>query len=57
MSGSKANKPTKQAYDSGRQAFYKGKLDSPYRKRSILHKEWVRGFDTAYFDNLQQVTK
>jgi len=53
MGGTKKQHSTKQAYDCGRQAFIKGILDSPYRTRSILHKEWLRGFDAAYLDNLK----
>jgi hypothetical protein len=42
----------KTAYDMGKRAFYRGILFSPYKRASVLNKEWQRGFDTAYFSNL-----
>lgn len=44
-----------QAYDKGMYAFNKGYFDSPYPRKSILYKEWLRGFNTAYFTNLKRV--
>ena len=41
------------AYDMGYKAFCKGYFDSPYKEGTVLLKEWQRGFDTAYFDNIK----
>ena len=43
--------PTKEAFDMGKRAFRKGIFHSPYKKTSVLHREWERGFNAAYFDN------
>jgi len=53
MGGIPKKKPTDQAYDMGYRAFLKGVFNSPYKVTSILHKEWQRGFDTAYLQNLR----
>ena len=39
------------AYEMGLNAFYRGIFDSPYKKSSVFHKEWERGFNTSYFAN------
>lgn len=49
--GGVAKKPLEKAFDMGRNAFRKGIFESPYKKTSVLHKEWERGFNTAYFQN------
>ena len=43
--------PTKVAFDMGKRAFVKGIFNSPYKKTSVLHREWERGFNSAYFEN------
>lgn len=43
------------AYEQGYKDFKNGNLDNPYRETSKSYKDWQRGFDKAYFDNLQQV--
>lgn len=48
---SNTKKPLQKAYEMGKNAFYRGIFDSPYRKNSILNKEWERGFDTAFIEN------
>ena len=46
-------KPLQVAFQMGYNAFYRGIFDSPYKKTSFLHKEWQRGWNTGYFDNLE----
>jgi hypothetical protein len=41
------------AYYKGYRDFLHGKLDDPYRKNSLLSKEWQRGQNAAYFKNLE----
>ena len=38
------------AFDMGRKSFIAGRFTHPYRKETILAKEWQRGWDRAYFD-------
>ena len=42
-------------YEYGKLSFYKGKLNSPFKSTTYAHKEWKRGFNRAYFDNLEKV--
>lgn len=41
-----------EAFERGYADFFKGNLTSTYR--GMLLKEWVRGFNTAYFDNMKE---
>jgi hypothetical protein len=50
-------KPLQVAFDMGKNAFYRGIFDSPYKKTSFLHKEWQRGFNAGYFENRDQQIK
>jgi len=50
-------KPLEVAFDMGQKAFYRGIFDSPYKETSFLHKEWKRGFDSGYFQNLKNLRK
>ena len=38
------------AFLMGRKSFIEGRFNHPYRKETILAKEWQRGWDRAYFD-------
>jgi len=52
MGGSTSKKqPTEEAFEMGKRAFLKGIFTSPYKKTSVLHREWERGFNSAYFSN------
>ena len=42
----------KEVYLEGLAAFKAGKLDNPYKPRTYYWKEWSRGFDSGYFENL-----
>ena len=39
----------------GYKAFKKGNLDSKLKQNSMQHREWQRGFNIAYFENLKKV--
>jgi len=43
------------AYKEGYYAFSRGWLECKYSLTSTRGKEWQRGFDRAYFDNLQRI--
>ena len=42
-------------YNHGMSSFRKGQLVNPYPKDTVKHREWERGFNTAYFENLEKV--
>ena len=46
-------------YDKGRYAFTRGWIANPYSEddpgKEWQRKEWQRGFDAAYFDNLSKL--
>lgn len=42
-------------YDKGRYAFTRGWIANPYDEDEAKGKEWQRGFNAAYFDNLDKV--
>lgn len=44
-------------FNKGYYAFSRGWLNNSYDPTSLAGKEWQRGFDAAYFDNLERVTK
>lgn len=37
------------AYKIGYRAFFEGRLDNPYPEDTWFGKEWIRGFNTAYY--------
>ena len=42
-------------FEQGRTAFYKGRITSPYNRDTYNDKEWQRGFNRGYFENLEKV--
>ncbi len=53
----KKNKKTFPPFLKGKKAFEEGRLDNPYKEDRNFEgfREWERGFNTAYFDNLEKV--
>lgn len=45
----------KDAFILGKHCFLKLKVNNPYKKNTPFYKEWQRGFDTAYFENLDRM--
>jgi len=43
--------PLRIQFDEGHRSFLRGNLKNPYKEDNIRHKEWQRGFNTAYFEN------
>lgn len=41
-------------FDKGKFAFKKGWLGNPYKPDTVQGKEWQRGFNAAYFENLER---
>ena len=49
--------PLRIQYEQGYKAFYNGWLTNHYDRTSLHGKEWQRGFDAAYFDNISFLRK
>lgn len=43
------------AFEMGMKAFRVNNQDSPYKPGTVLHKEWLRGYDRAYFQCYDQL--
>lgn len=48
----KKRKQPNAAFLRGAEDFKRGMTRNPYRVKSYYFKEWERGFNTAYYDNL-----
>lgn len=44
------------AFNEGYYAFSRGWIVSKYNPNTLKGKEWQRGFDRAYFDNLKKAS-
>jgi hypothetical protein len=44
------------AFEEGYYAFKRGWVVCKYNPETLKGKEWQRGFDLAYFDNLKKVS-
>jgi hypothetical protein len=47
--------PLKIQFNQGYYAFSRGWLGNQYDPDTVAGKEWQRGFDKAYFDNLAKI--
>ena len=54
---SKYDAPLRIQFEKGVLSFRKGKVRSPYPLNTMQHREWERGFNSAYFVNLKRVNK
>lgn len=52
---SKNDAPLKIQFEQGFVAFRKGNMKCPYRLNSMQAREWQRGFNSAYFHNLDRL--
>tara|TARA_B100001250_G_C19782538_1_gene782533 strand:+ start:202 stop:414 length:213 start_codon:yes stop_codon:yes gene_type:complete len=52
---SKYDAPLPIQYNKGRGAFYRGIMKTPYHLNTMQHREWQRGFDSAFFAQLKKV--
>ncbi len=43
------------ANDKGYKDFTSGRIINPYNLNTYRHKEWERGFNKAYFEQLKKV--
>jgi hypothetical protein len=51
----KARATLQVAFESGKIGFKKN-MYNPFHPKSDLYKEWERGYNTEYFDNLKRLT-
>ena len=49
--------PLKIQFGQGHYAVSRGWLNNQYDPESVAGKEWQRGFDAAYFENLARISK
>jgi ribosome modulation factor len=42
------------AYTTGYHAFFTGKIVCPYQPDTHFAREWQRGFNKAYFENMNE---
>jgi len=42
-------------FEFGKKSFYKGNVNSPFNSNTHKDREWNRGFNNAYFENLKRV--
>jgi hypothetical protein len=51
----KYDAPLKVQYQMGYENFKRGKLVNPFHEDTMQYREWHRGFNKAYYDNLKRV--
>ena len=49
------NPPLRIQHDKGYRAFKRGRIINPFKQNSSFYKEWERGFNKAYFENLEKI--
>ena len=49
--------PLRIQVEKGFRAFHSGKIINPYMADTAFYKEWERGFNMAYFENLKRVQR
>ena len=49
----KNDAPLRIQYQKGRTAFYKGHMVSSFNRNTMQYREWLRGFNAAYYENLE----
>jgi len=47
--------PLRIQVEKGYRAFHRGKIYNPYKFNTAFYKEWERGFNNAYFENLRKL--
>tara|TARA_R100001443_G_scaffold108137_2_gene118373 strand:+ start:576 stop:827 length:252 start_codon:yes stop_codon:yes gene_type:complete len=51
----KYDAPLKYQYEKGYHDFKHGRVFNPFHKDTMQHREWLRGFNKAYFEQLKKV--
>jgi hypothetical protein len=47
--------PLRIQVEKGYKAFHRGRVTNPYKIDTAFYKEWERGFNKAYFENLEKI--
>tara|TARA_R110000751_G_scaffold151136_1_gene256118 strand:+ start:2355 stop:2612 length:258 start_codon:yes stop_codon:yes gene_type:complete len=53
----KYDAPLKVQFQKGYEDFKRGRMGSPFNKDTMQYREWNRGFDKAWDENLKRVIK
>ena len=51
----KYDAPLKVQYTRGIMDFKKGRITNPFHPDTMQYREWERGFNTAFYENLERV--
>ena len=51
----KYDAPLKFQFEKGYTDFKHGRVFNPFHKDTMQHREWLRGFNKAYFEQLKRV--
>jgi len=54
---SKYDAPLKIQFNKGMSDFKRGRVTNPYNLNTMQAREWVRGFNIAYFQRLERVKR
>ena len=52
---SKYDAPLKIQFTKGMTDFKRGKIINPYHSNTMQSREWMRGFNTSYYQKLERV--
>ena len=50
----KHDAPLKIQFQKGYEGFIHARIRNPYTSDTMMYREWERGFNTAYYDNLHR---
>ena len=53
----KYDAPLRMQFEKGYKDFKHGRITNPFPEDTMLYREWQRGFDSAYQDQLDRVKK
>jgi hypothetical protein len=53
----KYDAPLKFQYEKGYKDFRQGRVVNPFLDDTMQHREWERGFNKAYFEQLERVRR
>ena len=51
----KYDAPLRMQFEKGYKDFKRGRINNPFPEDTMQYREWQRGFDTAYMDQLNRV--
>ena len=53
----KYDAPLKLQHQMGYSGFKRGRIANPFSEDTMQYREWNRGFNKAFYDNLSRITK